>query len=583
MKARLFKHLSPYLGRYRRPYVLGTLFIIASTICMICSPRLVQIALDSIKDGVDLDFLGGCALGIVGVILGRSAFLFFTRRFMIFASRHIENDIRNDFFRHLQVLPPAFFHANPTGDLMAVATNDLTAVRQVLGPGIMYSVSTLFSSVLILINLILINPWLTLMALAVLPFMALAVYRFGRSIHHRFEKIQEQFGAITSRTQESLSGVRVIRSYVQEEHEQLLFRKANREYVERNRGYVAIQSAFRPVLTAIMGLGTMILLLAGGEMIIREYITIGEFTAFSIYLTMLIWPAVAIGWVTGLFQRGAASMKRIQRVLDAVPEIRDEAAAGPLKGAEGRIEIRDLSFRYAPDGPFVLKRINTIIEPGEFVAIIGATGSGKTTLVSLLARLFPVERGRILIDGRDINDISLASLRSLYGFVTQETFLFSDTIRNNIAFAVPDAAQEAVLPSARLARIHEEIEEFPKGYETLLGERGINLSGGQKQRTAIARAMLKDPKVLVLDDALASVDTRTEGRILDNIREFVRGRTLILIAHRISTVRHADRILVLLDGEVAEEGSHERLVRKGGLYANLNEQQRLKSEIEEME
>jgi ATP-binding cassette subfamily B protein len=579
---KLLNDLKPYLKRYRQSYLAGILCIALSTTLMIFGPRLVQVALDSLKGGVDLGFLGRCTAGILALTLGRAFFLFLTRRFMIFASRHIENDLRNDFFQHLQSLSPTFYHNNPTGDLMAVATNDLTAVRQVLGPGIMYSVSTLFSFLFITVNLLLISPLLTLLALGILPVMAFAVYRFGRAIHWRFEKIQDQFGTLTTRTQENLAGIRVIRSYVREDYEEELFERTNREYVNRNRGYVLVQSAFRPSLTAIMGLGTAAMLLVGGEMIIKTTITIGEFTAFSIYLTMLIWPAVAIGWVTGLFQRGAASMKRFQRITETVPIIKDEESSQALLEPEGRIEIRDLSFRYRDDGPLVLENISATIEPGSTVAIIGATGSGKTTMVNLLARLYPLERGRIFVDGRDINDIELESLRGLFGFVSQEAFLFSDTIGKNIAFAEYDAEEEAIIAAADLASIGDQIREFPEGFDTMLGEKGINLSGGQKQRTAIARAVLKNPKILIFDDALSSVDTRTEEKILENLHRFAAGRTLILIAHRISTVRRADRILVLQNGTIKEEGTHESLIKQGGLYAELEEQQRLKSEIEEL-
>jgi ATP-binding cassette subfamily B protein len=579
---KLLRDLKPYLRRYRKAYLAGILCIVLSTTLMIFGPRLVQVALDSLKGGVDLAFLGQCTAGIVGLTLGRAFFLFLTRRFMIFASRRIENDLRNDFYIHLQRLSPTFYHENPTGDLMAVATNDLAAVRQVLGPGIMYSVSTFFSFIFITVNMVLISPVLTLLTLGILPFMAIAVYRFGRAIHWRFEKIQDQFGTLTTRTQENLAGTRVIRSYVREDYEVELFERTNREYVNRNKGYVLVQSAFRPTLTAIMGLGTAAMLLVGGQMIINGIISIGEFTAFSIYMTMLIWPAVAIGWVTGLFQRGAASMKRYRRITETEPIIKDHDSSGPLLEPAGSIEIRNLSFRYTEDGPIVLENITATIEPGTTVALIGATGSGKSTLVNLLARLYPVERDRIMVDGKDINDIELDSLRGLFGFVSQEAFLFSDTIGNNIAFADTDAGEEAIIAAADLASLGDQIREFPEGFDTMLGEKGINLSGGQKQRAAIARAVLKNPRILIFDDALSSVDTRTEERILENLHRYAAGRTLILIAHRISTVRQADRILVLQNGVIKEEGTHESLIEQGGLYAELEEQQRLKSEIEKL-
>jgi len=593
--------LGPYLKAYRRPYLVGAACSALSVGFLVIHPRLVQMAVDSLETSPDSRFLLRCAAGIVLVTLVRAFFLFLTRHYIIVSSRRIENDIRNDFYRSLQTFSPGFYHRNPTGDLMAVATNDLNAVRALLGPGIMYSINTFFRSILIIVNLVLISPRLTLVALAVLPVMAVAVYRFGKAIHWRFLLIQEQFGTVTTRAQENLAGARVIRSYRREEHERELFAEVNREYVRRNRGHVIVQSAFRPALSAIVGVGTMLMILVGGGLIIKENaapgtgITLGEFTAFAIYLTMLVWPAVAIGWVTGLFQRGAASMKRIMRVMETEPIIRDDPAARPLDPPKqtmgekkGRgIEIRDLSFRYAPDAPLVLRNVSIIVEPGTSLALIGPTGSGKTTLISLLARLYPVERGRILIDNRDINDITIESMRALYGFVTQETFLFSDTIGNNIAFSDPEKGAgvtrgDRISRAAGIAAIDSEIEELPDGFDTMLGEKGINLSGGQKQRTAIARAIVKDPEILVFDDALSSVDTRTEAKILRGLREIEANRTTILISHRISTIRHADQILVLRNGAVTERGTHQELVRQGGLYAALNEQQRLKSEIEEL-
>jgi len=547
---------------------------------MILSPRFVEYGLDNIKNDQSTRVLGMCAAGIVGAALLRGVFLFLTRRWIIYASRHIEQDMRNDLFTHLLALSPSFYHENPTGDLMAVATNDLSAIRQMYGPGIMYSVSTFISGVFIIINMLLISPFLSLVALCVIPLMAITVYKFGSAIHSRFEKIQDQFGVVTSRTQENLAGIRVVRSYVREDNEKKLFERANWEYMDRNKTYVAIQSAFRPAITAVMGIGVILMLRIGGEMVIKKSLTFGEFTAFSIYMTLLIWPAVAIGWVTGLFQRGAASMKRLQKVLDTKPIIIDSTEAKTLINGDTRIEIKDLTFRYSPDGPDVLKGINTVIEPGKTTAIIGPTGAGKTTLVNLLARLYPVAKNKIYLNGLDINNIKIKSLRELFGFVPQEAFLFSDKLENNIAFAVPDATEEDIVNAAKMSLIDDEIRAFPDQFKTMLGEKGINLSGGQKQRTALARAYLKDPKILILDDALASVDTKTEEGILENLKAYSKGRTVIMIAHRISTTRHADRILVMNEGTIIEEGTHFDLIEKGGVYADLNEQQRLKNEIE---
>jgi len=576
--------LKPYLATYRRPYVLGALTVVLSSAFLVLKPRLVQYAIDSLKDeeGVDHGFLALCAGAIVLAMIIRGFFLFLTRRLMIFASRHVENDLRNDFFRRLQRLTPGFFHANPTGDLMARATNDLAAVRQMVGPGIMYTVNTAVTGAFVIANLLLISPILTAACLATGPLMAFVVHRFGRAIHRRFEMIQAQFGELTARTQENLAGVRVIRSYAREENEKRLFEESNREYMRLNKSYVLVESAFRPAIMVIVGAGTLIMLFLGGRFIIENRITLGEFTAFSIYLGILIWPAIAIGWVTGLFQRGTASLKRIQRILDAEPLVSDGPDAVPVSANDHCIEIRDLSFRYMDDGPAVLKNISAVIEPGTTTAIVGPTGAGKTTILNLLAHLYPVERGRILVGGRDINDVSLASLRGLFGFVPQEVFLFSDTIESNISFGTALAAGDdgAVRAAAKLAAFDEEVAEFPDGYSTMLGERGINLSGGQKQRCAIARAVLKDPAILILDDALSAVDTRTEDRILENLEEAARGKTVIIVSHRVSAVRRADQILVLRNGVIEERGVHDELVRLGGLYAAMVEQQKLKSELE---
>ena len=576
----LFRDLAPYLRAYRGAYLAGAACTVAASAFMIVAPRVVQYALDSLRSGVDAPYLGRCALLITASVAARGVFLFFQRRFMVFASRRIENDLRNDLFRRLQALSPSFFQENPTGELMAVATNDLSAVRQVLGPGIMYSVSTVVSGLFISVNLVLISPRLALLALAVLPIAAFAVYRFGASIHRRFAEIQEQFGRVTTRVQENLAGIRLIRAYAREESACARFEEENRAYVERNRGYVKVQSAFKPVLGAIMGGGVGVLLLVGGEMIMEEEITFGAFTAFALYFTLLTWPAVAVGWVTGIFQRGAASMKRLRRILHTESIVRDAPDARPLPPGPGGIEIRNLSFRYTPEGPLVLDRLSLSVKPGERVAIMGATGSGKSTLVKLLCRLYPVEPEKIFIDGHDITRVTLESLRACLGVVPQEPFLFSDTLRNNIAFADPDAPLEAVIRAAETAAVAHEIRTLPKGFDTRLGEKGVNLSGGQRQRTALARALLKDPRILVLDDALSSVDTRTEARILENLDTFTQGRTTLIVAHRVSTVRRADRIVVLHHGRIVESGTHSELLALKGRYADICEEQRLKREIE---
>jgi ATP-binding cassette subfamily B protein len=526
------------------------------------------------------------------------------RRIIIGASRDIEYDMRNDFYAHLETLPAAYFQTHRTGDLMSRATNDLNAVRMMIGPSIMYSANTLLTFVVALTLMATIDGRLTLLALIPLPFVSISVKLFGDAIHKRFEQIQAQLSDVSAVAQEALSGVRVVRAYRQEDAELERFRRSNAEYLHRNRRLIVLQGFFFPSMSFFLGLGALLVVWLGGREVIRGRITLGQFVAFNSYLTMLAWPMIAFGWVTNMLQRGMASWKRMLEVLDTVPAIRDadaDAGAAPSgeRGIRGDIEFRDLVFSY--DGRPVLDGVTAKIAAGHTVAIVGLTGSGKSTLISLLARLHDPPPGTVFIDGIDVRELPLETLRGAIGFVPQEPFLFSDTLADNIAFgfdAMDDDRLKAspseessrsakasaerndrIVAAAAVARLDKDVADFPKGYDTMVGERGITLSGGQKQRTALARAVLIDPRILILDDALSAVDTYTEEEILSRLRGVMRARTSLIVSHRISTVRDADQILVLDRGRIAERGTHEELIRKGGLYSELHKKQLLEEEL----
>jgi ATP-binding cassette subfamily B protein len=589
--------------------------VVASTAIALASPAVLRHAIDDLTLGVTGRKLVAYGGALVGIALLGGLFRFLMRRILIGASRDIEYDIRNAFFARLQLMPAAWFQANRTGDLMSRATSDLNAVRMMIGPAVMYSTSTVLTFVAALALMASIAPMLTLWALLPLPLVSLSVKYFGSAIHRRFERIQAQLSEVSAVAQEALSGVRVVRAYRQESAELARFRRANEEYLLRNRGLVVLQGLFFPSMSFLLGLGAMLVLWLGTRQVIEGRITVGEFVAFNAYLAMLSWPMIAFGWVTNMLQRGMASWQRMLDILEAQPGIRDEPTAGtparPSDQTRGAIEFRNLTFSYG--GPDVLRGVSATIAAGETAALIGPTGSGKSTLIGLLARLHDPPRGTVFLDGRDILDIPLSTLRGAIGFVPQEPFLFSDTIADNIAFGldgaqgaggvgpgirnlefgIPNAqfgtpGSELPIPISRLARIEaaaavarldKDVATFLRGYETMVGERGITLSGGQKQRTAIARAVIVDPRILILDDALSAVDTYTEEEILERLRVVMRQRTSIIVSHRISTVRHADRIFVLDGGRIVEEGTHADLVAHGGLYAALFRQQLLEQEL----
>ena len=563
--------------------------MVITTAIQLLSPWVLKNAIDDLTAGVTRGKLAMYAALLLAIALLGGAFRFLMRRILIGASRDIEYDMRNAFFGRLQQMPLAYYQARRTGDLMSRATNDLNAVRTMIGPAVMYTANTMIVFVVAIILMASIDGRLTLIALLPLPLVSVSVKYFGSAIHTRFEAIQAQLADLSAVVQEALSGVRVVRAYNQEPHELARFRAANDEYVRRNRVLIRLQGMFYPSMTLFLGFGSLLVLWMGSREVIRGRISVGEFVAFNAYLVMLSWPMIAFGWVTNILQRGMASWKRMLDVLDALPEIDDRAVsdAGRAAVIRGAIEIRDLTFTYPSATTPALDRVSLRIEAGQTAAFIGATGSGKSTLINMLPRLHEPPSGTIFLDGIDVREIPLATLRGAIGFVPQEPFLFSDTIAENIAFGVapagPSAAADAldagIRAAAAIARLDKDVVTFPKGYDTLVGERGITLSGGQKQRTAIARALMVDPRLLILDDALSAVDTYTEEEILARLRGVMRQRTSLIVSHRVSTVRDADRIFVLDRGRIVEHGRHDDLVARGGVYATLHRRQLLEEEL----
>jgi len=575
------RRLLAYLLRYRRDFAVGFICVVGTAAVGLASPWVLKLAIDDLTQGVDAAKIRLYAGAVVALAAAGGALRFFMRRIIIGASRRIEYDLRNDFFAHLQRLDLGYFQRNRTGDLMSRATNDLSSVRMMIGPAIMYSATTALTFIVGIALMFSIDARLTLISLIPLPLISLSVWYFGMIIHRRYERIQEQLSEISAIAQETFSGVRVVRAYGQEGPETTRFRLANDEYVRRNMGLVHVQALFFPVMGLLMGVGAILVLWLGSLEVVAGRLTVGELVAFNSYLMMLAWPMIAFGWVTNLLQRGMASWKRMLEILDTAPAIVDSPSPGRVRAVEdikGAIELRHLTFAHG--GQPVLQDITAVLPAGTTTAIVGPTGSGKSTLLDLLPRLYDPPPGTVFIDGVDVREIPLHVLRGAIGFVPQEPFLFGASIEENVAFGAPRGdGRQAVEAAAAVARLDKDVDSFPRGYDTVVGERGITLSGGQKQRTAIARAVAIDPKILILDDALSAVDTYTEEEILGRLREVMRQRTALIVSHRVSTVRHADLILVLSDGRVVERGTHDQLVAVDGVYAALHRKQLLEEEL----
>jgi len=569
--------LLPYLQKHAKRLVLGFVCIILTALFVLASPYVMGKAVDSLYEAITQAKLLRYAVDIIGLTILAGIFRFGMRWVIIGVSRDVEFELRGEVFRHLETLPAAFFQENKTGDLMSRATNDLSNVRMLMGPGLMYLANTIVVTLMSAAFMLSISWKLTIFAFLPLPFISTFVRHFGRRIHLLTEESQSRLADLSARVQESMAGVRVVKAFVQEDHEISDFRRMNERLVEKNHELNRATSVFYPMMQCVGGLGMVIVLWFGGREVMRGEITPGDFVAFLFYLGRLTWPMIAFGWVVNLLERGRASIERLNLILDAQPEVADFTTFTVDRPIRGEIEFRNLNFSYG--GPPVLRNISLRIPQGRTVAIVGATGSGKTSLIQLIPRLWNAPPDTLFIDGEPIEKIPLATLRKGIGFIPQDTFLFGETIRENIAFGVESASDEEVENAARISNIYEDIQQFPLGFETVVGERGITLSGGQKQRTAISRAVIRDPRILILDDSLSSVDTATEERILRNLQDVMRNRTSILISHRVSTVKDADEIIVLEKGAIVERGTHAELLKNNGYYAELHRRQLLEEEL----
>jgi ATP-binding cassette subfamily B protein len=575
--------LKKYFAKYKVKLIWGFIFIVLSNAGSLYIPLLIKNAINDLQKSATSGVLFRYGLLIVLTSLFAGFFRYMIRQKIIVVSREIEYDLRHDFWQHIQLLPLRYFQNNSTGNVMAHATNDINAVRMFIGPAVMYSIDTAIALLIIIPILISLNLSLTIYALLPLPFLSYAVYRVGKLIHKKFTLIQEKFSDLTTMAQENYAGIRVVKSYVREESEIKLFKILSNDYVKRNMEMIKVQAFIMPILFLITGLSLIIVVWLGGIKVIRHEMNLGQIAAFIVYLGELIWPMIAFGWVTNIIQQGEASMKRLNKIFAEPYEIDDSSSTDlSIKEIKGKIEFRNVSFKYGPELPYILKNIDLEIEQGQTVALMGYTGSGKTSFVNLIPRMYDVTDGEVLIDDVNIKNIPLEILRTNIGLVQQESFLFSDTILNNISYGLREIDRNKVQEVSRIAHFDKDVESFPSEYDTIMGERGITLSGGQKQRASLARSLAIDPRIIVLDDSFSAVDTNTEEAILKNLKVFMKNRTSIIISHRISTVKDADIIIVLSEGEIAEKGTHDELIKLNGIYADLHYKQLLEKELEEI-
>lgn len=571
--------LLPYFKPYRKRFWAGVLVTVATSALGLARPMIIGQAIDAMRSEVTRKTLLLYALVLVGFTIAQGIFRFGQRLLLVTMSRRIECDLRDDYFGHLLKLHHGYYQESSTGDLMARATNDLNAVRMLCGPAIMYTTNTFFTAIGALALMISVNPGLSVVAILTLPLVAVITRTFGQRMHVLFESVQTQFSTLSGRVQENLAGARVVRAYAREKGEEETFAALNQEYVERSRKLILWNSTFMPLLQTLVGLGLAVVLGYGGWLMVQGVITVGEFVTFQLFYGELVWPMVAIGWVVNLYQRGTASLIRIQNVLDTPVAIREVEPVVQMPTIDGAVAIRNLSFTHETSAEPVLQGLDFEVPAGRTVALVGRTGAGKSTLLSLFPRQVDPPPGKVLIDGVDIRHIPLDTLRRSMAVVPQETFLFSSTLAENIAYGRPDATREEIEQTAALAGLDGDVGDFPQGLDTVVGERGVTLSGGQKQRVALARAILRQPRILLLDDCLSAVDAETEERILSNLRQVFTGRTVFFVTHRISAARTADQILVLEHGRIVARGTHDELLVDGGLYADLHRRQQLEEEL----